>query len=117
PDITSEPLGISIPKLRAHDVAVQRRLLRAAAEHLGLSLEFEQVEEVLSLAASSARGEKQIMLGEHWCAVRRDDRLSFEHHRRTATAETFESVLHIPGRVSVPELRSTFEARILSHDD
>jgi tRNA(Ile)-lysidine synthase len=117
PDISSEAAGISIPKLRAHDLAVQRRLLRAAAELLGLSLEFEQVEEVLSLAASSARGEKQIMLGEHWCAVRSGDRLCFESGGRTATADTYEYLLPIPGRVIVPELRSTFEARIVSRAD
>jgi len=117
PEISSERLGISIPKLRAHDVAVQRRLLRAAAEHLGLGLEFEQVEEVLSLAASSARGEKQIMLGEHWCAVRSGDRLCFERCGRTATEDTYEYLLPVPGRVIVPELRSAFEARIVSRAD
>ena len=77
---------VSIPKLLAEPLALQRRILRAAAQDLGLSLEFEQVEEILALAESPSGGEKRLMLGEDWCAVRSEARLCFEKRLPRAVA-------------------------------
>src|SRR5579884_1833500 len=114
PSVQCDANVLSIHKLAVHDLAVRRRLVRAVAEHLGFDLEFSQVEEVLRLAESPARGEKQIMLGEEWWAVRSGDRLSFERPARTLGVSGYEYVLRVPGSVTVPELHSVFDTRIVT---
>jgi tRNA(Ile)-lysidine synthase len=113
PSVQCDANVLIIHKLVVNDLAVRRRLVRAVAEHLGLNLEFSQVEDVLRLAESPARGEKQIMLGEEWCAVRSGDRLYFERRARTLGVSGYEYVLRVPGSVTVPELHSVFDARII----
>jgi len=113
PAVKSEARALNIRGLLMHDLALQRRLLRAIAHEIGLSLEFEQVQEVLQLARSHASGEKRIALGDDWCAVRLGDRLSFEHREQAAYPSGYEYVLNVPGQIGVPELRSTFEARLV----
>ena len=104
---------LSIPKLLAEPVALRRRILRVAAQDLGLGLEFEQVEELLRLAEFSSRAEKRIMLGEAWCAIRAGDCLCFEKRSAEPVTEDYEYALPVPGQVRVPEIRSCIEAVII----
>jgi tRNA(Ile)-lysidine synthase len=105
-------------------LALRRRVVRAAAESLGLRLEFRQVEEILGLSPGSLA-----QLTEGWVVSRnknknnnkknkKEDGLQFE---RRAEAEPvsadhgydYEYVLAVPGMVQVPEAGARFEAAIV----
>jgi tRNA(Ile)-lysidine synthase len=113
PDVTVKPSGVALAKMLSHPLALRRRLLRAAAHALGLSLEFEQVEEILRLMSSPSAGEKQLALGDEWCAVRAGDRLYFERRGEAHPSSEYEYQLAVPGQVWIPEIGSRFEATIV----
>jgi tRNA(Ile)-lysidine synthase len=98
--------------LRQHPVALQRRLVRAVAESLGLRLEFQHVEEVLTLAQASPGGEKQTMLPDGWRVVRRRDGLQFEPRKTSQPIQNqdFTYPLTLPGEVAVAETGTVFRA-------
>jgi len=104
---------VSVPQLLAQPVAVRRRVLRALTHGLGFTLEFEQVEEILALAESACGGEKRLMLGDYWCAVRSDTRLCFEKDAAPPAARDYQYLLPVPGRVHVPEIGSLFDAMLV----
>lgn len=116
PAVIAEPAGLSVAKLLSHPLALRRRLLRAAAQALGLTLEFEQVEEVLRLASPRSAGEKQITVGDNWCAVRRADHLCFERRGGARPISGYQYQLDVPGQVWIPEIGSSFDAAIVPRD-
>jgi tRNA(Ile)-lysidine synthase len=84
-------------RLADFEVALRRRVVRAAGGSLGLGLEFRQVEEVLALRGEGAR----TSLPEDWIASLRKGELWFE----PASADTleYEYALSVPGEVLVRE--------------
>jgi tRNA(Ile)-lysidine synthase len=86
-------------------LALQRRVVRAAAESSGLRLEFRQVEEILTA--------KSVVLPDGWAASRNKTELWFERQTTTAPSD-YEYCLPVPGRVEVRETGSCFEARLVS---
>lgn len=86
-------------------IALQRRVVRAAAESLGLRLEFQQVEEILA--------GKPVGLSGGWIASRNKTDLWFEREK-TSEPSDYEYCLPVPGRVEVRETGSHFEARLVS---
>jgi tRNA(Ile)-lysidine synthase len=96
-----------LSKLLALPLALQRRVLRAAAESLGLRLEFRQVEEILDAATA-----KKIALPGGWVVWRRAGELKFERVTPQATPD-YEYCLPVPGRVEVPEVGAWFEAALV----
>jgi tRNA(Ile)-lysidine synthase len=84
--------------LHSMPLALQRRLVRAAVESLGLNLEFGHVEQVLALKEEGARTN----LRDGWTAMRQGQLLMF---RKSSDAEPsfFEYPLVVPGKVVVAE--------------
>ena len=108
-------LSLLIPQLRQHPLAVQRRVIRAAAETLGLRLEFRQIEEVLALAASEATCPSRAALPDGWQVAREKHELRFAPGVSGEVGD-YEYRLPLPGRVEVPEIASVFEALLVSGD-
>jgi tRNA(Ile)-lysidine synthase len=78
-------------------VAVRRRVVRGAAEFLGLSLEFKHVEEVLGLCEGT-----QTILPDGWVARCQRDSICFNPSSAIAS-EDYKYELPVPGHVVVPE--------------
>jgi tRNA(Ile)-lysidine synthase len=79
-------------------LALQRRLVRAAAESIGLALEFSHVEAVLALSEENTR----TALASGWVARRHQEFISFEP-RVTAGEADYEYPLPVPGSVELPQ--------------
>jgi tRNA(Ile)-lysidine synthase len=115
----AQPMGtrgsagdLSCP-LPAHQ-AVKRRIVRAAAESLGLTLEFKHVEEVLNLAKANGPAKAAVALPRGWIVRREKNVLRFAPPSEQAEAASYEYQLAVPGEVDVPETGSRFEAAIVS---
>jgi len=89
-------------------LAIQRRLIRAAAQSLGLNLEFRHVEEVLSLGEARTRA----TLPNGWSARWHRGQIHFQRGAKTAT--NYEYQLPVPGKISVPEAKIVIEAALVS---
>ena len=93
--------------------AVQRRLIKAIGENAGLPLEFKHVEEILRFAGESGGSGKELSLPLGWKLMRKPDELVFvtPDLREPNRSEDYDYDLPIPGRVELPELGVTIEAR------
>jgi tRNA(Ile)-lysidine synthase len=91
---------------RSLPLALRRRLLRAAAENLGLVLEFRHVEEILG----DRSGEGSSVLSDQWTVTRHGDIIHF----RQASQKVFEYQyeLPVPGKVSVAEAGIVLETSL-----
>src|SRR5207248_10390105 len=77
--------------------ALRRRLLRGAAENLGIALEFRHVEEIIS----GRSGEGSSVLAGQWTVTRRGESINFKQASEQVPEYQYE--LPVPGRVSVVE--------------
>lgn len=93
-------------------LAMRRRVMRAAAESLGLRLEFRQVEEILGLGSATA---KSAVLPGGWEVSRTNAGLQFRLAAEVAIRD-YEYVLAVPGVVKVPEAKAWFEAAMVPRD-
>jgi tRNA(Ile)-lysidine synthase len=102
---------LKITQLRQLPLAMQRRMIRAAADTLELRLEFARVEEILDVLLGS---EKSANLPVGWRVARRKNYLIFcsQPGGDKATGD-YEYCLSIPGCVSVPEAGVRFEATLV----
>ena len=82
----------------SYPLAVQRRLLRAAAESLGLRLDFHHVEGAIGLRSEG----ECLALPRNWFVQLRGDELRF--CRSVEPAGDYEYPVPVPGRVSVAEI-------------
>jgi tRNA(Ile)-lysidine synthase len=87
-------------------LALQRRVLRAASESLGLRLDFQHVEEILALSSNRVGSTE---LPDGWVVSRKAGELRFESKRETPRTE-YEYPLSVPGSVEILETESRFEA-------
>src|SRR6185437_3615166 len=87
-------------------LAMQRRLLRAAADSLGLPLEFQQVSDILDL-----RDGGSVALTKGWAARLHKREIRFESS--AAQNSEYEYSLSVPGKVHVPELGVTLESSLV----
>jgi len=106
------PWAFNLAELRKLPLALQRRVVRAAGERLGLRLEFRHVEEIVSIIADNA-GARSAVLPNGWKAAKTRDELRFEAANSGAEEADYEYCLAVPGSVEVPELGSRFEARLV----
>lgn len=104
-----QKLGVS--SLIQLPLALQRRVVRAAAESLGLRLEFGHVEEVLAVALGEQPASAN--LPNQWTVSRKAGSLHFSP-KSPATKPDYEYALPVPGAVDVPEANTRFEARLVS---
>jgi tRNA(Ile)-lysidine synthase len=88
-------------------LALQRRVVRAATECLGLRLDFRHVEEII--AQSSNRIATTVLPGG-WMVQLEKDALRFATQRGKPEKLEYEYRLSVPGSVEVPETTSRFEA-------
>lgn len=103
---TLDPLGLAVLPL-----ALRRRVVRAAAESLGLRLEFHHVEEILDL---NLRGPRAAVLPQGWVVSIAKGGLQFESPSPAAgTNSDYQYVLSLPGSVEVPEIGARFEAALV----
>ncbi len=96
--------------LAALPLALRRRMVRAAAESLGLNLEFRHVEEILDLDPS---GPRSAMLPGGWLLSASPDGLKFDLPRPAAAKSDYAYVLTVPGAIRVPEAGSCFDATLV----
>ena len=110
----STPGVLPIAALLGQPLALQRRILRAAAEFLAVPLEFQHVDELLRLAQAPPAGEKQIALPGGWRVLRRHDRLQFEPPQAGQSTDVhgFIYSLSLPGEVAVAETGTIFRATV-----
>jgi tRNA(Ile)-lysidine synthase len=108
PDVWhTERLTLKPAELATLPLALRRRVVRAAAESLGLNLEFRHVEEILEL---DQRGPRSAMLPEGWLLSVINLGLQFAPPSLIATANSdYAHKLAIPGTTHVPEAGVCFE--------
>ena len=95
-------------------LALQRRVVRAAGESLGLRLEFHHVEEVLEVASGHARAAKSAVLPHGWTVSRHKNEVQFTLAGAAAAKNSdYEYLLTIPGQTEVPEAASRVEALLV----
>jgi len=103
--------SFKIIELTRLPLALQRRVVRAAAETLGLRLEFAHVEGILAVTRGS---EKSANLPADWRAERNKNCVIFRPEKageRTTTDYAYS--LPAPGRVAIPEAGVWFEATLV----
>jgi tRNA(Ile)-lysidine synthase len=92
-------------------LALQRRVVRAATESLGVRLDFRHVEEILALSSSRAGS---TVLPDGFLVSRKAGGLWFASKIKTPLATEYEYRLSVPGSVAVLETESRFEAVLVS---
>ncbi len=108
---TENQVALRQDALLAHPLALQRRLLRAAAETAGLRLEFNDVEALLRLAAGHAGATCSLPQG--WRAVCRPGALCIEKQTTPERiAADYEYRLAVPGEVRVAEIGSVIRVNL-----
>ena len=111
----AQSIAIDIQKLSLQPLAVQRRLLRAAAETIGHTMDFEQVYSVLNLIAQRTEqgAQKKIVEIGNGRRVRLLFReLRFETAELKPSNCDYEVTLSVPGQVRVAALGTTIRACI-----
>lgn len=105
---------LSMAVLACLPLALQRRVVRAAGESLGLRLEFRHVEEVLEVASGHARATKSAVLPHGWTVARHKNEVRFTFAGAAAVRNSdYEYLLTIPGQIEVPEAAARFEAMLV----
>jgi tRNA(Ile)-lysidine synthase len=105
-------LGLSV--LVDLPLAMQRRVIRAASESLGVALDFHHVEEILALCLKP-RG--SVVLPREWVVSRNKSELSFDSGGEAPNESQYEYRLAVPGAVEIQETQSRFEAVLVSGND
>ena len=114
----STPQGVILLKeLAKLPLALQRRVLRAACESLGLRLDFLHVEELMALSLRNpfSASERVVAMPEGWSASCGGGFLRFFRSERPRPTE-YEYVLSVPGRVTVREAGAAFEVVFVAGD-
>lgn len=91
-------------------LAMQRRLLRAAAQTLGLNLEFQQVSDILELSEGGS-----VSLTKNQSARFHKREIHFE--TSTEQSSEYEYRLLVPGKAGIPEIGLTVEASLVDASD
>ena len=107
---------LNLSLLSAQPLALQRRLIRAAAESLGFQLEFKHVEQILRLASNKSRHPQSTILPDGWKATHRDKEITLKRSAEPLTVD-YEYPLPIPGRVRLPQVGKLIETVLLRPGD
>ncbi len=101
---------IKVSALSVLPLALQRRVVRGAAESLGLRLEFRHVEEIVDVAFSKSAS---AVLPKGWTASLHRGDLGFAATAGSHQPPVYEHYLPLPGTVQIPQLGSRFEALLV----
>ncbi len=104
--------SLSIAALLQQPLAIRRRLVRAAAEKLNASLDFQHVEQVLALAQSGRR--RTISLPNGLCASADKGTLRVRTEQAESEVQPFAYKLSVPGEIEIAELRCRIRFRLIS---
>lgn len=107
----AEERALRLSPLMELPLALQRRVVRAASESLGLRLEFQHVDEILALASRPAGS---TVLPDGWAVSRKKRELWFESRAGAPAESDYEYRLPIPSSVEVRQTNSRFEAVLVS---
>jgi tRNA(Ile)-lysidine synthase len=106
--------SIAIPPFLGLSLASQRRVIRAAGEPLGLRLEFEQVEQILSMTGAHAQASAAVALPHGWVACRERSCLRFRPGTETEHGNhEYNHRLAVPGEVRVPLAGISLQAIVI----
>jgi tRNA(Ile)-lysidine synthase len=105
--------SVSRPWLLSEAMAVQRRVVKAIAEHAGIPLEFKHVEEILRFTAEEGHAGRELSLPLGWKLVRHAEELLFvtPDLREERLPRGYEHELPVPGSAVVSEIGAVVEAR------
>jgi tRNA(Ile)-lysidine synthase len=105
-------VSVSRPWLLTEPRAVQRRVLKAIGEQVGIPLEFKHIEEILRFAAEDGPSGRALSLPLGWRIVREAEAVVFvtPDLRRQERVPDYEYSLAVPGRALVAELGVVIEA-------
>jgi tRNA(Ile)-lysidine synthase len=110
--VDATTLAVDLLAFRGLPLALQRRLLRAIGERLGISLEFRHVQELLTVAGQKKPG-KEVILPRGLVARTSLRELQISCEPQPEGPE-YEYSLPVPGKIAVPELDITISAQVLS---
>jgi tRNA(Ile)-lysidine synthase len=114
-DSSSRGGTVKIRLLAELPLALQRRVIRAAAELLGLRLEFRHVSEILELIPA---GSGRAVLPKGWTVSGDKNGLRFDPECAVGLkGSDYEYCLPLPGAVEVPETGSHFEAVMIQSSE
>jgi len=118
PQISGQKVLLDLAELNRVGLAMQRRIIRRAAEAANLKLDFETTDAVQQLVGD-AGGSVELPGG--WCVRHQVERrpsggtsgtfLLFEKSDRTPGAKDYQHTLAWPGEIAVPEVGITIRAR------
>ncbi len=111
-DATHEEVSLNAAALARQPVALQRRLLRAAAEGAGMRLSFHHCEAARRLLDGCGAPSSELPGG--WRAELVRGRLVFRKRGESAAPEEYEYSLSIPGEVEVTELGTVIRASLVA---
>lgn len=100
---------LNSPQLRRMPLAVRRRLVRTAAESLGLKLGFSHVEEVNAIQDGG-----MVVLPGDWLVCSEHGDIVFSREFCGLKISEYDYELPVPGRVRVPEAGILLEALVLA---
>ena len=103
--------GLNLQALKGYPLALQRRILRATAEQIGVHLDFEHVLAVERLLAADHPSAKQVELFGGYVAQRGFRELRFEKAHSPSNKD-FAYELSVPGSLPVPELGTTIRTSL-----
>jgi tRNA(Ile)-lysidine synthase len=96
--------SLKLDQLRSLSLAVQRRIIQAAAERVGLRLEFQHIEKILELVGAD-RGGESATLPSGWQACREKQSLRFQSTEQPKPGRLeYSYSLTVPGEVKIPEI-------------
>ena len=111
--IGSEEVAVEIARLRELDPALLRRVLRAAAERAGTTLDFDATERLLAFvtpAPHSSAKRMQLELSGGISVERSARELRFGRSSAKTVSEDCTYELPVPGSVDAPAFRARFTA-------
>ncbi|MFZ1010601.1 MAG: tRNA lysidine(34) synthetase TilS, partial [Candidatus Sulfotelmatobacter sp.] len=111
--------SLSRPWLLTEPRAVQRRVLKAIGEQIGIPLEFKHIEEIMRFAAEDGPPGKELSLPLGWKIRREPETMIFltPDLRTQEWIPDYEYSLAVPGCVVVPELGVVIEAMRVTLND
>ena len=102
----------SLDALLQQPLAIRRRLVRAAAQKLNVTLDFQHVEQVLALAQSGERKTISLPDGLRASAETGSLRLRIEHSK--SKGQPFAYRLSVPGEIEIADLQCRIRFRLIS---
>lgn len=107
-----ETWSLDLAGFVALPLALQRELIKAVGEQIGLTLEFRHIEALIALAREGKKG-KPVQLPGNWRACSSFRELQFQP-AQPATDPDYHYSLQLPGEVHVPAVGSVIRARVVN---